>query len=361
MGGEFQEADESTACSGPNWDGTNQDWGWSTWWSWGCRSKLGVGCRVPNAALELWGRARCSAAEGLVYTSSICGCGDNGKGGRFSAAGGCEPLRAGWMAAGEEIGAGMTGEVAEEWALVGWLFSGSAGDLEASEGPGVGAAVPRAGRAALETPEGSERDERNYLAWIFSPMLSVRRAVTLHQAHHGAAFGIGSGRGKETDRYVPTRLCLSKPRTGKLMALLLCGCRIVRNPMHTQIGKPCNARLLVAHAAADDATRDPRRRLSNVTQVSWMTTANEARVPRCQTQENAAQLWVLGCNGGAVRLVGATKRSRSGIGDGRCAGVVRLSRILVRARVKRGRWRGDFSSERCGQEGHDWARSAVTL
>lgn len=73
---------------------------------------------------------------------------------------------------------------------------------------------------ALETPEGSERDERNYLAWIFSPMLSVRRAVTLHQAHHGAAFGIGSGRGKETDRYVPTRLCLSKPRTGKLMALL---------------------------------------------------------------------------------------------------------------------------------------------
>lgn len=37
------------------------------------------------------------------------------------------------MAAGEEIGAGMTGEVDEGWILVGWLFSGSAGDLEASE------------------------------------------------------------------------------------------------------------------------------------------------------------------------------------------------------------------------------------
>lgn len=107
------------------------------------------------------------------------------------------------MAAGEEIGAGMTGEVAEEWTLVGWLFSGSAGDLEASE---VRALVPLyLGLVrALETPESGERDERNSLVGIFSRMLSVRRAVTLHQARHGAAFGIGSGRRKETDMEVRT-------------------------------------------------------------------------------------------------------------------------------------------------------------
>jgi hypothetical protein len=105
------------------------------------------------------------------------------------------------MAAGEEIGAGMTRwRRAAEWTLVGWLFSGSAGDLEVSEAPGVGASVPRAGQGAGDS-EG-QRDERTYLAWIFSPMLSVRRpAVTLHQAHHGVAFGIGSGRRKETGTY----------------------------------------------------------------------------------------------------------------------------------------------------------------
>jgi hypothetical protein len=78
----------------------------------------------------------------------------------------------------------------------------------------------------------------------------------------------------------------------------------------------------------------------------------------------AAKLCFLGCNGGAVRLVVlSTGRSglAAGLGMGGVLVVARLLRILVGTWVKRGRWRGEFSSERCGQEVHDWALFAVTL
>lgn len=111
------------------------------------------------------------------------------------------------MAAGEEIGAGMTGEVDEGGSWWGGYFRGRRATWKLAR-PGRWRRCTSGWSGALETPEGRERDEENNLAWIFScPMLSVRRAVTLHQTHHGAAFGIGSGRRKETYRYVPARLC----------------------------------------------------------------------------------------------------------------------------------------------------------
>jgi hypothetical protein len=62
------------------------------------------------------------------------------------------------MAAGEEMGAGMAGEGAAERTSVGWLFSGSAGDLEASEARALVPLYLGLVRA-LETPKGSETRE----------------------------------------------------------------------------------------------------------------------------------------------------------------------------------------------------------